>query len=126
MGSSELILAHISIAFSTLLAALLMKYAKADEPNKLMGYRTKRSMRSQEAWTFANTYSGDTMQWAALFALTLQTFSYFVFNPLTSIIVAASGITLSLLFVVVLTEFKLRQKFDENGKPKSSIDNDRY
>lgn len=126
MGNSELILAHICIGFSTFLAALLMKYAKADEPNKMMGYRTNRSMKSQEAWTFANNYSGNTMQWAALFALTLQIFSYFVFEPLTSVIIAASAISVALLIVVVLTELKLRQKFDENGKPKSSMIDDRY
>lgn len=126
MQNSELILIHIVIAFSNLLAALLMKYAKADEPNKMMGYRTKRSMRSQEAWDFANTYSGDVMQWAALAALTLQIFSYFVFEAVTSIIIATCGITASVLFVVVLTEVKLHQKFDKEGKPKGIATHDRY
>ncbi|MDA1027671.1 MAG: SdpI family protein [Bacteroidetes bacterium] len=39
-------------------------YVRAHPPkkiNSLYGYRTKRSMASQEAWDFAQLYSGDLM-----------------------------------------------------------------
>lgn len=126
MSNSELIIVHILIAFSSVLIGLLGKFLRPEEPNSMMGYRTVRSMKSKAAWKFANEYAGNLMVWAAIVGITIQLFAYFVLEPEPSIYVAVAGSTFGLFFVIGITEYQLKKRFDKDGNPISSMEGDRF
>ncbi len=76
--------------------------------NYIYGYRTKRSMRSDEAWQYANRYSSQLM--TAFGALTIgiglgcQLMSWSFWIPV------AIGLLL-ILALIALTERRLKNKF---------------
>lgn len=82
--------------------------------NHLYGYRTKSSMKSQERWNFAQSYSAKEMiKWGALYGLT----ALFGFLPLfkgalISTIVAMSTLILLVVLLFNRTEKAIAQKFD--------------
>jgi len=104
---------------STGISFLLLGYFFAKNPpkdiNPLYGYRTKRSMSSQEKWDFAQIYSakemikhGKYLMLGSLLGLFLQPGETF------SIISAVVLILLSCIFLIVNTEKKIKQKFESN------------
>ncbi|MBO3698437.1 SdpI family protein [Roseivirga sp. E12] len=119
MSNSELIMVHSILAFSSILIGTLGKLVRPEKPNGMMGYRTKRSMKSQEAWDFSNEYAGNLMMWTSIVTITLQIFAYFVLDAMISIYVVLGAVTLSMFVVMGLTEYQLAQRFDREGKPKS-------
>lgn len=120
MEKSEFILVHMIMASSTILPAFLMHFIDIDEPNKLVGYRTKWSMKSEETWKFAQKYSSKLMWWAAAISITVQVFSVFIFERETSIIVAVAVFTVAMMAAIVITERQLRLRFNKDGTPKSN------
>lgn len=117
-----LIFAHIMIAASIIMPAVIMKAVDLDQPNKYMGYRTPWSLKSAATWKYANKRSTDLMLWSSLVTLTIQLTSYFIFDALTSIIIATSALVVGLIVVFVLTELELRKKFTAEGKFKRELD----
>lgn len=90
------------------------------------GYNTKRSRKSEEAWEFAQTAYGHyaTVTFAVMSAITLavgltaiflnfsETAGFVTFLAVTLAQVAA-------LFVLIMViEHQLKEKFDEDGKPR--------
>ena len=124
MNQSEFILVHVMLAFSALLPAFLMQFIDIDEPNKLIGYRTKWSMKSQETWKFAQKYSSKMMWWATIVTLTIQLFSFFALEKEAGIIVAVSVFTVGMMSAIVLTEKQLRVRFNKDGTPKNNTEED--
>ncbi|OEK01692.1 hypothetical protein BFP97_09260 [Roseivirga sp. 4D4] len=119
MENSELIIAHVMLAFSSVLIGTLGKLVRPEEPNSMMGYRTKRSMKSQAAWDFANEYAGNLMMWTSIASITIQIFAYFTMEAMVAIYVAIGAITVSMFVVMGLTEYQLAQRFDKQGQPKN-------
>lgn len=90
------------------------------------GYNTRRSRKSNEAWEFAQTAYGryGTITFAAVSAATLvvgvlalllkfgETAGFVTFMVITALQVAA------LFVVIAVIERQLREKFDEDGKPR--------
>lgn len=122
MGNTELILVHVMNAFAIILPALIMKSMDkaGSEPNKLVGYRTKASMRSNEAWFYAQKRSADLMVYSVYVVLTVQVLSFVFLNAQTSIIVMTSTLVAAIIVMMVIVEVELRKKFDKEGKPKSN------
>lgn len=102
-----------------------MRYAKKPPKriNRLSGYRTKRSMRNWETWSFAHMYLGDL--WfkvgVPLLAIT-SVISLVVFRAeeesklvFWCYVVVAIQLLLMLL-PVYYTEKALKERFDEKGK----------
>ncbi len=107
------------LAFSSMLIATLGKLVRPEEPNSMMGYRTKRSMKSQAAWDFANEYAGNLMMWTSIASITLQIFTFFTMEAMVSIYVALGAIMISMFVVIGFTEYQLAQRFDKQGQPKN-------
>lgn len=93
--------------------------------NYLCGYRTRRSMKNKEAWSFANSYMGKLF-WKvsipvffAFFAAMLPLISSdedTVGNFGTIVILAQAAVML--LCCVFPVERELKRRFDEDGRPK--------
>ncbi|MFY0592671.1 SdpI family protein [Roseivirga sp.] len=120
MSDSESIMVHSILIVSSLLVALLAKFVRPDEPNGLTGYRTKRSMRSQEAWDFANDYAGNLIMWTSLFTVCIEIFVAFVIGGETAVIITAVAMTVGMAVAIGFTEYQLSKRFDKQGKPINS------
>ena len=90
--------------------------------NGLYGYRTTRSMASQEAWDFAHIYFGKVSLIIGIiqFILTVLAGIYY-WSKDDALIGTATLIVLTIqtfLFILTIpiTELKLKKKFDKNGK----------
>ncbi len=109
-------------AFAIILPTLIMKSMDkaGSEPNKLVGYRTKASMRSNETWFYAQKRSADLMVYSVYIVLSVQVLSFVFLNAQTSIIVMTSTLVAAIIVMMVVVEVELRKKFDKEGKPKSN------
>ena len=92
------------------------------EINYVFGYRTKRSMRNEETWKFANQYFGKAWYLCGLLSAPLSLIAMaIVFEKGTETVGTVGGIItmlqmLSLIGAIVPTESELKKNFDENGK----------
>jgi uncharacterized membrane protein len=122
MQNSELILVHVMNAFAIILPALIMKSMDkaGSEPNKLVGYRTKASMRSNEAWFYAQKRSADLMIYSVYVVLSVQVLSFVFLEAQMSIILISSVLVAAIFAMIIIVEVELRKKFDKEGKPKST------
>lgn len=92
--------------------------------NAVTGYRTKRSMKSQEAWDFAQRYMGRIWKKAGI---VLEIVSVVVSVAMYGMSEDGIGYTSVVLIHVQLAillisiypvEKALKKNFDDNGKPK--------
>lgn len=91
-----------------------MASSPPSEINGLVGYRTKRSMKSQAHWDFSQKYSGTFMGWGGLVMLMLSALSYFI--PVGIEVKQIAGlIALVILSVIMIvaTEMALKRKFKD-------------
>jgi len=113
----ELAIVHLITAFSFILVGVLSVVIKPEKPNKLMGYRTKRSMKSIEAWRFSNDKFAVLMLWNSLVAITIQVFTYFTMDGVTSILLTTAVFTIGLGVCFILVEKGLSEQFKKDGDP---------
>lgn len=92
--------------------------------NPLIGYRTRRSMKSQAAWDFAQVYSGKVMHYTGLVMLVLALLAFVPFQHFfkeDSLVAVMSLMVAPMVAASVLplylTEKKLKQLFDKEGNP---------
>ncbi len=119
MENSELLITHFMLGFSSLLVATLGKLVRPESPNGMMGYRTKRSMKSQATWDFANDFGGNMMMWTSIGTVTIQILSYFIFQGEVSLYVTLVALFLGMIISIGSTEYQLAQRFDKAGNPKA-------
>ncbi len=83
--------------------------------NIVYGYRTKRSMASEEAWDFAQRYAGKLMFYWGLISLVISSlgiyFTYSINEWLDTgfMMLCAPGF----IFIICKTEKQLKKKFDK-------------
>jgi uncharacterized membrane protein len=113
--------AHIAIPslitgiIFTLLGSALMT-SPPSKINPLVGYRTKRSMRSQETWDFAQRYAAERMAAGGIVMIALSLLSYFI--PVDADYKQMGGIVLLVLcciYMIVGTELALKKKFPKSN-----------
>ncbi|MFT6053922.1 MAG: hypothetical protein ACJAS3_000498 [Roseivirga sp.] len=123
MGNAELILVHIMNAFAIILPALIMKSMdkSGSEPNKLIGYRTNASLRSNDTWFYAQKRSADLMVWSVYLVLSVQVVCFVFLEAKASIIVMTSALVAAIIALIVIVEIELRKRYNKEGKPKSEI-----
>lgn len=83
--------------------------------NGLVGYRTKKSMKSQESWDFAQVYSSQqTVKIGSILTMTSFSGLFFPFeDPIKGAV--ELGLTFAVLFLLISsTEKELKSKFGEN------------
>ena len=115
----ELLITHIILAGSTILVGLLCFLLKPAKPNNFMGYRTKRSMKSDATWKFSNDKFGKLMLLNTLVTLTVQIFTYFTMTDLASILITTSALLIGIGISFVSIEMQLKNNFDGQGNVKA-------
>ena len=94
------------------------------EINYFFGYRTKRSMRNEETWKFANQYLGKVWYLCGLLSAPLSVIAMaIVFEKGTETMGTVGCIitmiqTIPLVGAMISTEIALKKNFDENGRRK--------
>lgn len=94
------------------------------EINYVFGYRTKRSMRNEETWKFANQYLGKVWYLCGLLSAPLSVIAMaIVFEKGTETMSTVGFIitmiqTIPLVGAMISTEITLEKNFDENGRRK--------
>ena len=92
--------------------------------NYVFGYRTKRSMRNEETWKFANQYLGKVWYLCGLLSAPLSVIAMtIVFEKGTETMSTVGFIitmiqTTPLVGAMISTEIALKKNFDENGRRK--------
>ncbi|WP_295215424.1 SdpI family protein [Ruminococcus sp.] len=116
----------IFIPLLMLLSGWVMKYHTPKNINGFIGYRTERSMRSQETWNFAHQYCGRlwiTIGTGMLIVSAVLCVGYAFFSEKAGYIVFLVAIlmqTLLLLLTIPPTEYALQKNFDSNGHRKTN------
>ncbi len=106
-----MLLINIVVAVSILGISYGFKRFCPGEINDFVGYRTKRSMSSQEAWDFANRYSSDTLFKCSIGVVIFQMLAMFILPQSTALLITVSIWIIVLIATIILTEQKLRRKF---------------
>ena len=98
---------------------ILISYIFAKYPpkkiNDLYGYRTKRSMRNQDCWDFANRHSIRLMWKISLVTCVVQAIGLIFLNERVALLTATIVLIASLIYSVYLTEKALKKTFDKEG-----------
>ncbi len=90
--------------------------------NSYYGYRTRRSVRSQETWDFAHYYFGKLWLVCGLVSLPISLVPLCLVLGKSEQVISVAGLivlgiqTLLLLVTILLTERALMKNFDEFGK----------
>lgn len=91
-------------------------YMQKKPPKKInhyYGYRTKRSMKSQEHWDFAQIFSANSMvQWGSLLCLVSLIDFVIPMNELLAVILATSFTIIFALIPLYFTEREMKDRFD--------------
>lgn len=91
--------------------------------NSYYGYRTRRSVRSQETWDFAHYYFGKLWLVCGLVSLPISLVPLCLVLGKSEQVISVAGLivlgiqTLLLLVTILLTERALMKNFDKFGKP---------
>lgn len=91
--------------------------------NSYYGYRTRRSVRSQETWDFAHYYFGKLWLVCGLVSLPISLVPLCLVLGKSEQVISVAGLivlgiqTLLLLVTILLTERALKKNFDEFGRP---------
>ncbi len=76
------------------------------------GYRSARSLRSEEAWEAAQPIAGEYMQWASLLVLNTGITCWLLEVPgTTGLLISTAALALLMIGVRVLTERALIKRF---------------
>jgi len=99
-----------------LMVALLVRRFPPRSPGRWYGYRTKRSMRTADAWAEANRFSGKLLLWAAVLLLNTGLTCWLLVTALNEglLIVSIVGAVV-LLAVPVATEQRLKSLFGDGS-----------
>ncbi len=116
--SNTLIWVHILVAVSIILPGLLMQFVNLDKPNYTLGYRTPASLRSPEAWRFANQFSAKILLYGSAITLAVQLVTALFMEQETAILITCGVLTFVVIGCLIYVEIELAKRFDEDGKPK--------
>ncbi len=109
------ILVNLSLGPLILVLGIIFRVYLPKKINGVYGYRTPRSMKSQEAWDYSNELSFNLMIGAGAITTLVQGSLYF-FLDFGTLVMVTSGVLVGLLIIMVIyTEIQLRQRFDADG-----------
>lgn len=120
----------VSVMLIPAILFLFGKFFSKDVPmgiNAFCGYRTKRSMKNEATWVFANRYCGTlSAKLAVLSAVITIRAMVLVYNSDESAVTTAALISAAIQIVlliisVILTEKALKSTFDQEGNPIGKI-----
>ena len=97
-----------------LIVGVIFKYYPPKKINPLYGYRTPRSMKNEDTWQLANTYSANLLIAAGLFTCIAQVI-FWDTDIESFLIVGLACLLGGLGLSILLTEMRLRKTFDKDG-----------
>lgn len=113
--SNDLLFMAILIGSIFILTGTILLKFPPKEINLLYGYRTKRSMKSKDAWDFAQLFSAKKMIKGGFIFLLIGLISLFLeLSQTLNIIIGMGFLLLTCIYLIYSTEKKLKQKFDKN------------
>lgn len=106
------------IPITCIIAGYILKTKPPKEINNVYGYRSRRSKASQEAWDFANVYSGKNIFIVGIVLLFAGPAVYLLLTKTAGagmmpsmLMVMFLEIIVMILVALVPTEMKLKEKF---------------
>ena len=87
--------------------------------NFIYGYRTRKSMRNQETWDFANRIGARMMYYVGLSTFFVGTASYLI-SPKWALGFSLFFLLVAMFAGIFWCERQLEINFDKNGKPLNS------
>lgn len=117
-NENQLIIALGYCIFMLIIYFIYFKYPPK-KINYFYGYRTKRSMKNNENWSFANKYAAKLLINFSVYSFFIPPFLYFLYpkNNFLITIIIHSALILSVLY---FTEKQLKRKFKEKDHHKIS------
>ena len=112
----EFIIGHLLIWPLMLLISYIFAMYPPKKINDLYGYRTKRSMRNQDCWDFANRHSIRLMWKISLLTCVIQAIGVILLDEGVALLTATIVLVTTLIYSVYLTEKALKNTFDKEGK----------
>ncbi len=106
---------HIALGPVILFISVLFWKFPPREINAMYGYRTRRSMSSNELWDYANQFCAKWMLVISLVTLLVQVASILVFSSEVAIIVSAVVLLVLILSLIPITEIRLKKLEENNG-----------
>jgi uncharacterized membrane protein len=104
-----------------ILAAVLLIVIPPRKINALYGYRTKRSMKSQEAWDFAQLYSAKKMIFWGIILIAFSLIGLlFSLNETAEFLVGLLAMSAGIGIPIYQTEKELKRKFSIDEKNRSN------
>lgn len=100
-------------AFMLVLGIIFLKFPPK-EINSLYGYRTTRSMKTQEIWEAANAFWTKLFIKLNLISFTIPIVTYFIY-PQQLVLITIIVSTVLLLVTIPITEKFLKTNFDKEG-----------
>jgi uncharacterized membrane protein len=102
-----------SCGFIFFISGLIQLKFPPKDINSLYGYRTKSSMKSKEAWNFAQKYSAKISIWIGtiMILLGIVSFLFPIISNDFQVLISLLIIFISVGLLIFSTEKKLKQKF---------------
>jgi len=120
---TNLLLGIMVPAIITVIGAIFKKYPPK-KINSFAGYRTVRSMKSQEAWDFANRYSARLMLSCGIILLAVSAAIMLLVRDASEDVQAMVMVILctvqtgTIVLTIIPVERALKERFDEQSRPK--------
>jgi len=108
-------IANFLTGLTFLLAGWLLKAKPPKNINGLYGYRTTRSMKSKEAWDFAQVLGGKVMMKVGIVLMVMGVFFSFISLPIwLSLSLTIFPLIVALIYMIVSVERALKQRFGQH------------
>lgn len=104
----KLLYAHLLLGPLMLVLSFIFKKFPPRKINSFYGYRTPRSMRSQEAWDCANLFSANAFIIFAASICLVQVIFYALMEAKDSITWSAGYLVVGLIGIIPITEIHLK------------------
>ena len=104
-----------------LLCGLVIALFPPLRPGTWYGYRTARSIRSQETWDDANRFGSLLMIVAGFLSLNTGFTCWYLGGSMKAAVIIVAAITAGLVVgVIAVVEIYLARTFNEDGRPRRS------
>lgn len=115
--TNHLFIIGLSFGLISIIAGThLLKYPPKNI-NYFYGYRTKRSMKSQEAWKFAQSYSAKIFIRGGVVFIPMGIIGLLVnYHQTCNLAFGLGSLFLFCIFLIYKTEKKLKQNFNNDNK----------
>lgn len=94
-------------------------------PHGTIGYRTRRSKKSQAAWVFAQEYASERIHRAGILLAAITAMIY-ILDVLERQVESANNMMLMIclwliqfVYIIFKTEYVLKENFENDGKPRT-------